>query len=140
MGIRKLSFFVFFFLQQIAKDKPCRGKQSRRTKSRKTKATTLAEDDELVHVRKANRGRNPEPEVNPAERRDREADPRARSAENRGANQDVAPPPRGPSPSAAAASPDAAPPPRAGRGPSPSVAAASPDAAPSSANARRRKC
>merc|ERR1739838_683881 len=89
-----------------------------------TKPTTLAgDDDELVHVRKENRGRNPEPEAslapnrNAAERRNREADPRARSAENRGADQDVAPL----------------------RGPSQNVAAASPDAAPSSANARRCK-
>merc|ERR1739838_1299788 len=108
-----------------------------------TKPTTLAvDDDELVHVRKENRGRNPEPEAslatnrNAAERRNREAAPRARSAENRGADRDVAPL-RGPSQNAAAASPDAAPRPRGKKGPSPSAAAASPDAAPSSANARR---
>merc|ERR1739838_853658 len=100
-----------------------------------TKPTTLAgDDDELVHVRKENRGRNPEPAAslapnrNSAERRNREADPRARSAENRGADQDVAPL-RGPSRNAAAASPEAAPRPREEKGPSPSAAAASPDAA-----------
>merc|ERR1739838_361325 len=82
------------------------------------------------------------PNRNAAERRNRVADPRARSAENRGADQDAAPRPRGEkgqSPSAAAASPDAAPHPREGRGPSRNAAAASPDAAPSSANARRCK-
>merc|ERR1739838_584895 len=78
------------------------------------------------------------PNRNAAERRNREADPRARSAENRGADRDVAPL-RGPSQNAAAASPDAAPHPREGRGPSQNAAAASPDAAPSSANARRCK-
>merc|ERR1739838_1204059 len=57
------------------------------------------------------------PNRNAAERRNRVADPRARSAENRGADQDVAPL----------------------RGPSQNAAAASPDAAPSSANARRCK-
>merc|ERR1739838_38765 len=76
------------------------------------------------------------PNRNAAERRNRVADPRARSAENRGADQDVAPL-RGPSQNVAAASPDAAPRLRGEKGPSPSAAAASPDAAPSSANARR---
>merc|ERR1712087_445149 len=117
----------------------------------------------LVRATRANRGRNPEPAAslapnqNAAERGNRAADQRARSAENQGAGLDAAPPPREPSPSAVAASPDAAPPlrdpspsaaaaspdaalhPREGRDPSPSAAAASPDAAPSSANAKKCK-
>merc|ERR1712087_12706 len=109
------------------------------TRMKRMKATTL------VRATRANRGRNPEPAAslapnqNAAERGNRAADPRARSAENQGAGLDAAPPPRAPSPSAAAASPDAAPHPREGRDPSPSVAAASPDAAPSSANAKKCK-
>merc|ERR1712087_657991 len=106
------------------------------TRMKRMKATTL------VRATRANRGRNPEPAAslapnqNAAERGNRAADPRARSAENQGAGLDAAPPPRAPSPSAAAASPDAAPP---LRDPSPSAAAASPDAAPSSANAKKCK-
>merc|ERR1739838_370646 len=141
-----MGFMLFFSSAKFFSKRktPCRRRQSWR-KPKRTKPTTLAgDDDELVHVRKENRGRNPEPEAslapnrNAAERRNREADPRARSAENRGADQDVAPL-RGPSQNVAAASPDAAPHPREGRGPSQNAAAASPDAAPSSANARRCK-
>merc|ERR1739838_1077605 len=114
-----MGFMLFFSSAKFfsKRKKPCRRRQSWR-KPKRTKPTTLAgDDDELVHVRKENRGRNPEPEAslapnrNAAERKNREADPRARSAENRGADQDVAPL-RGPSQNAAAASPDAAPRPR----------------------------
>merc|ERR1739838_1044023 len=146
-----MGFMLFFSSAKFFSKRktPCRRRQSWR-KPKRTKPTTLAgDDDELVHVRKENRGRNPEPEAslapnrNAAERRNREADPRARSAENRGADRDVAPL-RGPSQNAAAASPDAAPRPREEKGPSPSAAAASPDAAlrpsPSAAeNVRRRR-
>merc|ERR1711872_377285 len=127
--ISKVLFVFFFFCsKKKLKRRICRVKRSWKTR-RRTKPTTLAGNDEVVHVQKANRGQDPEPEANAAERRNRGADPRARSAENRGADQDVAPL-SGPSPSAVVVGPDAARRPKEEKDPNPSVAAASPAAAP----------
>merc|ERR1711872_1071004 len=125
--ISKVLFVFFFFCsKKKLKRRICRVKRSWKTR-RRTKPTTLAGDDEVVHVQKANRGQDPEPEANAAER-NRGADPRARSAENRGADQDVAPL-SGPSPSAAVAGPDAARRPKEEKDQNSRVAAAGADAA-----------